>query len=213
MRAVLFDFDGTLLDSHAMVVMCYMHVFEMYRTKEEFTRELQLEVFGPPLYDEMAKLFPGHDPADMVEEYRSYQAKLPGTGIVHLIPHAQDVLEQLRNNGVRMGVVSSRLSASCRLWMKEFDLARNFECILGQEQFTKAKPDPEGILKACEVMGLSPQDTIYIGDNASDVIAAQRAGCVSVGFVSEKGKEQEILDAHPDHVLYDLRDLVPIVLE
>ena len=213
MPAVLFDFDGTLLDSQAMVVMCYMHVFEKYRTKEEFTRELQLEVFGPPLHDEMKKLFPDQDPDAMVAEYRSYQAGLPGTGIVHLIPHTEEVLGKLAEKGVRMGVVSSRLSASCRLWMKEFRLEQYFECILGQEQFTRAKPDPEGILKACEAMGLDPKDTVYIGDNASDVTAAQRAGCISVGFVSEKGKEAEVLEAKPDHVLYDLRDLLPLVLQ
>lgn len=213
MQAVLFDFDGTLLDSQDMVIRCFAHVFDKYRTREEFTRDLQLEVFGPPLHDEMKKLFPDQDPDQMVAEYRAYQATLPGTGIVHLIPHTEEVLEQLRQNGIRMGVVSSRLRNSCLLWMREFDLDKYFECILGREEFDKAKPDPEGILKACEAMGLDPAETVYIGDNASDVIAAKRAGAVSVGFVSEPGKELEILDAGADHVLYDLRDLVPILLK
>ena len=211
MRTVLFDFDGTLLDSHQMVILCYAYLFEKYRTKEEFTRELQLEVFGPPLYDEMKKLFPGYDPAQMVAEYRAYQLTLPGKGIVKLIPHTLEVLDELAARGVRMGVVSSRLSESCRMWMKEFDLEKYFEIILGQEMFHRPKPDPEGILKACEHMGVRPEDVLYIGDNASDVIAAKRAGAVSAGFISEREKEQEVLDAGADHVLYDLRKLTELI--
>lgn len=210
-KAVLFDFDGTLLDSEAMVIHCFSHLFEKYRRIEDFTREYQLEVFGPPLHTEMVKLFPGHDPEQMIREYREFQSTLPGTGVVHLIPHAKEVLEELRKKGIRMAVISSRITASCRMWMKEFDLERYFELILGQEAFDKPKPDPEGIVKAYEAMGLLPEECIYAGDNASDVIAAKRAGVFSVGFVSNREKAGEILDSRPDLVIYDLEDILKCI--
>lgn len=209
-QAVLFDFDGTLLDSEAMVRHCYSYLFQKYSTIEAFTHERQLEVFGPPLRVEMEKFFPDLDPDALVEEYRIFQEKLPGQGVVHLFPHALDVLKTLKEEGNVLAVVSSRLTNSCKLWMNEFDMEQYFDVIFGQEKYEKHKPHPEGILKACQLLQVDPAKCIYIGDNASDVIAANKAGCDSVAFVSNHEKRSDIETSSPNHVIEDLRELLEI---
>jgi pyrophosphatase PpaX len=210
-KTVLFDVDGTLMDSHGMVTLCFMHLFEKYGDPKDFTPELQREVFGPPLHVEMKKLFPQQDPDRMVEEYRVFQKTHDWKGVVTLFPGVEEVLETLHREGYPMGIVSSRLSASCREWMELLGIINYFEVILGREMFDKAKPEPDGIIDACRLLGTEPENSIYIGDNASDVIAAKRAGAAGVGFISDEDKRQEVIDAQPDLIITEMRDLLDFV--
>ena len=70
--AVLFDFDGTLMDSEPAIISSYLHVFEIYAAPEEFTEDRKTEVLGPPLEVEMRKFFPDADVYEVMEEYRQY---------------------------------------------------------------------------------------------------------------------------------------------
>lgn len=206
-EVVLFDLDGTLMDSMSMVIKCFEYLFQKYRTVEEFTRDKQVEVFGPPLAVEMAKFFPEKDPEELVEEYRAYQENMKANQDVFLMPHALEVLQGYKREGARMGIVSSRLTVSCEHWLKEFGVRDLFEVVLGREAFEHPKPAPDGILLACKQMHVDPENCVYIGDNASDVLAAKAAGCSSVGFVSTPEKEQEIQDSKPDLLIHDLKEL------
>ena len=210
-RTVLFDLDGTLMDSHRMVIRCYAHLFEKYGDPKDFTEEIQNEVFGPPLHVEMEKLFPDMDPDFMVQEYRTYQKSKTWDDVMKLFPHAIETLSFLQKENCVMGIVSSRLSTSCNDWLEKLGIASYFSIVLGRDQFAKAKPEPDGILDACRLLQADPDHCMYVGDNASDVIAAQRAGVYSVGFISEESTKEDILQSGPDACIYDLIELIDIV--
>lgn len=207
---VLFDLDGTLMDSMSMVIKCFQYLFEKYRTVEEFTRDKQVEVFGPPLHVEMKKFFPEKNPDELVEEYRKYQENMVANKDVFLMPHAEDVLENFEKKKIRMGIVSSRLVKSCEHWLKEFGVDHHFEVVLGRDTFENPKPAPDGILLACQKMEVDPKECIYIGDNATDVLAAKACGATSIGLVSTPEKQQEIEDSNPDYLIHDLEELLKI---
>lgn len=206
---VLFDFDGTLMDSEGMVIHCFQYLFEKYGDPKDFTRELQLEVFGPPLHDMMKKLFPDRDPEVMVQEYRLYQNTLPEQHIVQLLPNTEAVLRELKAKGYKIGIVSTRLTDSCKMWLDEFGITDLFDVILGRDQVVHPKPDPEGIVKACTLLGEGHDQCVYVGDNASDIIAAKKAGVYAVAYVSQKEKLQQIKDQHPNYLITELGELLP----
>ena len=206
---ILFDLDGTLLDSEGMVIHCFMYLFEKYGDPKDFTYEKQLEVFGPPLRDEMSKLFPDRDPDVMVQEYRLYQNSLPDQHIVELLPNTELVLRELKKRGYHMGIVSSRLTESCEMWMKEFGIYDLFDVVLGRDQFINAKPAPDGILKACEMITGGHDSCVYIGDHANDIEAAKNAGVYAVAYVSNMERLPKIKKAAPNYVIMGLGELLP----
>lgn len=206
---ILFDLDGTIMDSEGMVIHCFMYLFEKYGDPKDFTHEKQLEVFGPPLHEEMKKLFPDRDPDVMVQEYRQYQNSLPEQHIVELLPNTEIVLRELKKQGYTIGIVSSRLTESCEMWLKEFKIYDLFDLVLGRDQFISPKPAPDGLLKACELLNCGHDSCIYVGDNASDVEAAKRAGMYAVAYISNKEKLAKIREAGPNYVIMSLSELMP----
>ena len=210
---ILFDLDGTLIDSQEMVAECFRRMFIKYGKEEDFTEEVRKKVFGPPLREMLAELFPGPDPDMLCEEYRKIQEGMSGNGLVKLFDGARQVLESLKRKGYTLGIVSSRLTDSCRFWTRELGISGFFSVILGRDAFERPKPYPDGILEACRKLKAGHDSCIYIGDNGSDVEAARRAGVYAVGYVSDESKFMEILEAKPNAVIYDLRELNELLKE
>lgn len=210
---VLFDLDGTLMDSKPMVEECFRHVFEMYGKLEEFTPQVAGEVFGPPLIDMMKKYFPDQNPDELVEEYRQYQETRSWNGYMLLFEGVEQTLESLKENGFKMAIVSSRLGNSCKLWLTQLHIRQYFNLVLGQDKIEHAKPAPDGLLMACEKLGYGHDSAIYVGDNASDVIAAKRAGMYAVAYVTDSSKLEEVKKAKPNKILNSIPEILEMLKE
>jgi len=211
-QAVLFDLDGTLLNSEPMVIECFKEVFKTFGRIEDFTEDRQLEVFGPPLVEEMAKFFPDQDPEELTAWYRRYQGEFYDESRVQLMDGAKEMIVELSER-YPLAVVSSRTTDSCIKWLERFGIRDCFTLVYGQGCFEKPKPDPEGILKACGDMQADPLKCVYMGDNASDALAANSAGCTSVIFLSNEKKRSDVEEADPDYVIMHVSELKNILEE
>ena len=210
---ILFDLDGTLMDSHRMVIRCFEYLFKKYSDISLFTPEIQKEVFGPPLKEEMAKLFPEQNADDLVEEYRKYQNSFSWSDEVSLFPNVKTTLETLWQKGYTLGIVSSRMTNSCESWLKQLGLDQYFKVVLGRDLYGKPKPKPDGILYAGVRTKKGHDSCIYIGDNASDVEAAKAAGVYAIAYLSDLKKKEELIAAHPNKIITDMAELLEIVNE
>ncbi len=210
---ILFDLDGTLMDSHQMVIQCFSYLFKKYGDIRDFTAEKQQEVFGPPLRDEMIKLFPDQDPDQMVKEYSDYQSTFSWSDEVSLFPHVKETLDVLWSEGYKLGVVSSRMTSSCELWLRQLGLAHCFGVVLGRDMYQLSKPAPDGILYAGKKLKRGHDSCIYIGDNVSDVQAAKAAGVFSIAFLSDPTIKAEIEAEQPNMIMTDMRELLDLLDE
>ena len=210
---ILFDLDGTLMDSHQMVIQCFSYLFKKYGDIRDFTAEKQQEVFGPPLRDEMIKLFPDQDPDQMVAEYSDYQSTFSWSDEVSLFPHVKETLDVLWSEGYKLGVVSSRMTSSCELWLRQLGLAHCFGVVLGRDMYQLSKPAPDGILYAGKKLKRGHDSCIYIGDNVSDVQAAKAAGVFSVAFLSDPTIRAGIEAEQPNIIMTDMRELLDLLDE
>ena len=204
---VLFDFDGTLMDTEPAIHESYREVFRRYRTEEEFDEEKQVAVLGPSLDVMMSMYFPGEDVEELKTVYRNYQnAHMPE--LVRAMPHAREVLQMLKERGCPTAIVSTRKTTSINLILETVGMADAFDVIIGYDMVTKDKPDPEGIRKALQELGY-PADTycVYVGDSPLDIQAGRNAGAWTVAMISNLKKEKMVLDEHPDRVIYDLSQL------
>ncbi len=210
---ILFDLDGTLMDSKNMVIQCFSYLYKKYGDIREFTPEKQQYVFGPPLREAMIELFPDQDPDQMVDEYRQYQSSFSWSDEVSLFPGTKAALDLLWKEGYLLGIVSSRLSASCESWVRQLGLSYCFGTILGRDMFEKPKPAPDGIIYAGKKLKRGHDSCIYVGDNASDIEAAKAAGVYAVAFLSDFSKRTEIETARPNKIITAIPELIDLLKE
>ncbi len=206
--AMLFDFDGTLMDTEKAVLDTLEEIFRRYRTKEEFTNEVKVEVLGPPLYDSILKYFPKEDTEKLVMEYRDYQkAHLNET--VSIMKHAVELVDTLKEKGYKVGFVSTRRFDSMVHILDLFSLTSKFDVIIGADNVTKNKPSPEGILLACNKLNL--EKSVYVGDSVTDIQAGKAANSITVAYISNINKKNALLNENPDYITDDLLEILQII--
>lgn len=208
MTAILFDFDGTIMDTEPAIMASYQYLFRKYRKEEDFTEEIQTMVLGPALDKTMPILFPDQDPVKMVNEYRAYQ-KEHARVFMKPMKHACSVLETLKASGYPLGIITTRYRKSAMEILQEQNMDAYFDLVIGHEDVNNDKPDPEGILRACSI--LNEKTCVYVGDSATDVEAGRRAGAYTIALVSNERKRKQLLDERPDAVMEDLEDVIPLV--
>lgn len=191
-RAVLFDLDGTLIDSTEAIVDCFFHTFDVLGV-ERPPRERIVSSISLTLENQFAQLI-DHDPDECARIYREKYFRV-GPDMTHLHEGAVEILEQCRAAGVRRGFVTSKLRAASELLLDHLGVLDHFEVRVGPEDVTNPKPHPEPLLKALGDLGVAPDEAVYLGDTPLDVRAAHAAGvpCIAIttGYAEECRLQQE----------------------
>jgi phosphatidylglycerol---prolipoprotein diacylglyceryl transferase len=209
---LLFDLDGTLLDTEPAILETYRHLFEKYRTVEEFAREKQLEVLGPPLAKMFPIYFPDKNTDDLIKEYREYNFKIHPE-FVKPMNNCEELLKSCKEQGYKIGVVSTKFKDGVKLGLDLFNLTQYVDVVLGQDDVQHGKPNPEGIFKACTELGEGHDSCIYVGDSATDIFAAHNAGVYSIGYIFNEERSQKLKDSKPNVLIHDLIEIKEILKE
>lgn len=210
---VLFDFDGTLMDTTEMVNESYRYLFDKYKTVDEFDSTTRLEIFNKDDQKIIESVFTEQDPKELTTEFHTFQENLPALGLVNTMPHAVEVLMWLKRNDYGVGVVTSRPTDNCRYWIEEFDLEDYVDMVMGSEIYRKAKPAPDAIRRICHELGRGQDYCVYIGDRARDIRMARRAGVYSIGYVTSAKNEKRMAKENPNRTIRDLNELCDILQE
>ena len=210
-NTILFDLDGTLVDTNGIIVKALQVVFEDFLPEVEPTLELMKECIGPPLEESFVRFVSADQVPKMIARYREYY-KAHEQLYYSIYPDVIDVLTKLKAQGYYLGVVTSKFRDAAWPSMVHYGIDQLMDAFVGLDDVQKAKPDREPVDVA---LAQIPQHTgaIMIGDNWSDVVAGQNAGIYSAGVAwAFKGTEQ--LEAvKPDYMLQNMRDLLVIMDE
>ena len=182
-KAVLFDLDGTLVDSaHDL-----MDALNRLLT-ERGLHTLSLDQVKSMIGDGVLKLIErglaasGGDPADAPTLMRRFLIVYEGNAarFTRTYPGAQEVLGRLAEGGLRLGVVTNKPYAATREILDRLGLAHFFGAVIGGDTLQERKPHPAPLLKAAEQLGVVPSETLMVGDNHHDISAARAAGMAAV---------------------------------
>lgn len=207
-EAVLFDLDGTLIDSVEHIVACWQHTV-LTCLGWEITREQVLPTVGRALVEAFEDLAPGRS-AELRQVYRAYQ-KQSHDSMVTLATGAREALEALKALGLRLGVVTSKGIEVALEGLNLFDLAPYFEVLVTFEDSERHKPFPEPLLVASERLGLSPNRLLYVGDAVFDLEAAKAAGMPCVAATWGAGTRDNLLAAGPVAIIDSFDELPPLL--
>jgi len=174
---VLFDLDGTLVDSAAVILGSFHHATETVLRRRFPDERILAQVGGTNLSSQMALLDADHVD-ELVRVYREHNEGLQAE--LACFPGMVDTLAQLKREGRRLGVVSAKQGPTVRRACEGAGIGAFFDVVVGSDDTDRHKPDPEPILKALELLHAPPEEAAYVGDSPFDVAAARAAGVFSV---------------------------------
>ena len=209
---ILFDLDGTLLDTEKGIIETYRYLFIKYNRREKFTKEVELEVLGPALQDIFTKYFSDLDMDTLLEEYREYNEQIFKERN-RPMEHAETTLKALRDEGYHIGIVSTKMKETVRRNLEVFGLDGYIEAIVGADDVTKQKPDPMGLNKILVDNKWSRDQVIYIGDSVTDIEAGKNVGAYTVGFIFNPERLDVLKTAKANVYIDDLNKILDIVKE
>src|SRR5260221_10085931 len=196
---VLFDLDGTVVDSGSIILASMRHATREVLGQEYADEELLQAVGGPGLEAQLA-VFGPDDVEELVRVYRAHNEPLHDG--LEAFAGMEEVLVGLHAEGRGLGVVTAKRRSTVDLAFARVPLAHLFETIVGGDETERHKPDPEPLLLAAERMGADPAETAYVGDSPFDMLAAKAAGmhaiAVTWGRIHDPAKLEQ---GEPDAIV------------
>lgn len=213
-RILIFDFDGTLADTHELII----------QTNQEAMRRMGFPVLedrvisrtiGLPLEEGILTMFPQLAREDLpawVKTYRAIFDELKTKIIPGLFPHVKETLEALHARGYVLTVASSRLSLSLNDFLRDMGIAPFFSYVLGADNVSAAKPDPEPVLKTLRDLHFRADEALVVGDMPVDILMGKRAGAFTCGVTYGNSDREALKKAGANHVLDDFGRLPEIIV-
>jgi pyrophosphatase PpaX len=204
---VLFDLDGTVIDSGAIILASMRHAAETVVGGSWADHELMKTVGGPGLEAQMVALDPGRVD-ELVRVYREHNEPLHAT--LECCAGMDDALATLRDRGHRLGIVTAKRRVTVDLAFARLPIEQLFETVVGGDETEHHKPHPEPLLLALERLGASPADAAYVGDSPFDMQAAKAAGLYAIGVSWGRIHTADKL-ADADVIVDDPQELLDLV--
>ncbi|MBC3420656.1 MULTISPECIES: phosphoglycolate phosphatase [unclassified Pseudomonas] len=214
-RLVMFDLDGTLIDSVPdLAAAVDRMLLELGRPPAGLDAVRQWVGNGAEVLVRRA-LAGGieHDAVDAQLAERALALFMEAYGESHeltvVYPGVRDTLRWLRKQGVEMALITNKPERFVGPLLDQMKIGRYFRWIIGGDTLPQKKPDPAALLFVMKMAGIAPEQSLFVGDSRSDVQAARAAGVKSVGLTYGYNHGRPIDEESPSLVLDDLRLLLP----
>ena len=209
--AILFDLDGTLIDTIELILSSARHAFEGWPrtmpTDEEWVRGI-----GTPLVQQLRAYAETEDEvALLLDRYRRFQAEHHDR-LTRCYDDVPEVLATLAGNGHKLAIVTSKASPIAHQSLRFVGIDDYFPVVVGYDETTRHKPDPEPVRVALSRLGVSADQAVFVGDSPHDVQAGNAAGVVTIAALWGPFDRETLADARPDHFIGCMADL-PGVLD
>lgn len=201
---MLFDLDGTLVDTIPLIVASFQHAYRTELDEESDEAEIKRWI-GRSLRD----AFTASHPDDVAALERTY-IEFNRTHLRELqrdFPGAKQLLVGLREAGVRVGIATSKRRALALESLEVAGLGDLYDHLTPLEDSTRHKPDPEPLLVALAAMGAEASEATYVGDAVPDVLAAHAAGMPVIAVTWGAGEAAALREAGPDAVVDSMAEL------
>ncbi|HET6680495.1 MAG TPA: HAD-IA family hydrolase [Gemmatimonadaceae bacterium] len=198
--ALLFDLDGTLVDSIELILRSVEHAFAG-RDGPHPTREGWIAGIGTPLTAQLSPF--ARDDADLnalIDTYRTFQ-QANRDRLARAYDGTVDVLTALHERGHPTALVTSRMTELAGEYLAHVGLAPFVDVVIGADDTARHKPDPEPVLLALRRLGASAGRALFLGDSPHDIRAGNAAGVVSVAALWGPFTRAQLAAASPAHYL------------
>jgi len=206
--AVLFDLDGTLVDSIPLIADTLIKTLREYFPAVYVSPTEVDAMIGPPLSASFARYTADPRVIDaMIDRYRAIY-KAGELDAIRIFPHAAETLRELKKRGYRLGLVTSKFTASALPSLDHYGLTPLFDVIVGLEHVKNHKPHPEPVLKALKAFPYG--QAVMVGDTEGDLVAGRDAGILTCA-VGWSHRRRLLRELNPDLWIDDFAELIPAI--
>lgn len=203
---VLFDLDGTLIDSLDLLVSAMLHAFGSRPGPAPSVDEWVASI-GRPLTWQFGRYARDDDELQhLVRTYRAYQHEHHDR-MTRAYDGIPALVARLNADGHTLGVVTSKADYLANRSLAHVGLASFFDVVVGADRTSKHKPDPDPLWFALRELRGEPGEAVYVGDSPFDVMAANAAGVVSIGVTWGASSHEPLQAATPTHLVHSIAEL------
>ena len=215
--AVLFDLDGTLVDSTELILASHEHAFRRHLAGACPDRATLVRTMGRSLLATLEEMAAGHgapDPAAtaraMIETYREFQ-RAHEVRLMKPVPGINDVLRELAVRGHVVGMVTSKVEAPARRPLERYGLAPLLSVCVFHDDTARQKPYPDPLIEAARRGGFAAACAIYVGDSTHDMLAGRAAGMKTVAALWGPYERSDLEATGPDALAETPADLLRLL--
>lgn len=204
---VLFDWDGTLVDSAQLGLIAFQKSFASMGL--EFPLQTYQRTYSPSWYSMYEAMGLPRDKWEAADELWMQHY---GEQTAALIAGARQAIDELGRKGYQLGIVSSGSDCRVAREIQQLGLSSVFEVVICNEHMTNKKPHPEGLEAAMKTLNSMPEQTCYVGDSPEDIQMGKCARVLTVGVRSSYPTSWKLLSAQPDIYLESIAELSSALL-
>lgn len=207
--AVLFDLDGTLIDSIGLLLRCVRHTFEGRNPAP--TDAEWIAGIGTPLGAQLAAYANSDEEVEeLTRRYRTFQRE-QHDDLTFAFPGVVDTLLELERRGNPMGVVTSKSNEMMNRGLAWVGIDKLMRTTIGMDSCTIHKPEPFPVLLALQELGYSPDEAVFVGDSPHDILSGNAAGVTSIAALWGPFSRAQLDPSRPNIYLDRIEDLLPIL--
>ncbi|SCN25188.1 Pyrophosphatase PpaX [Clostridium sp. N3C] len=207
-KAVLFDLDGTLINTNKLILESFKYTFRT-QLNMEMEDDKIVRFFGEPLRKSLSSVDPDNVDklADAFHQFNSENHDL----LAEQYEGTIETLQALKERGIKLAVVTSKRKVMTERSLKLIKIYDIMDVIITPEDTDKHKPDGEPALLACERLGVAPEEALMVGDSIYDVKCGKNAGSKTCIVTYSCFSMEDLLKENPDYVIDKLWQLVDII--
>lgn len=202
--AVIFDMDGTLVDSREIILGAYRHVLE--ELGQDYDESEVSSHVGRPLGAVYESLMPTHDNQQyLLELHRSWQQDN-----AHLLKGYEgldEFLKELKQNGYKLAIFTSAGRSRTELALKGLGVFELFDHIISADDVSEPKPHKEGVVSLAKLMETPLNEVVMIGDAEHDIASGKNAGVITIGVTHGFGTKDSLKRAGADYIADNLKGI------
>jgi len=207
-KAVLFDLDGTIINTNNLIIQSFKYTFKKHLNLDVETNTI-VSFFGEPLGKSMEK-YDKENADKMVSIYREYNLKVHDD-LIESFEGIEETLIELKKSGLKLAIVTSKRRVSAERGLNVFNLKDYFDLIITPEDTEIHKPNGEPALKACELLDISPDNALMVGDSHNDILCGKNAGTKTCLVKYSILPLEELIAYNPDYAVENLYDIIEII--
>lgn len=211
---ILFDLDGTLLNTEEGISKCVRHALEKFGIQEEDQKKIR-RFIGPPLFDSFQREY-GFSEEDSWKAVTYYRERYDDIGVweCKLYPQVEETLQKLSEQGYRIGVASSKPEKFCPLLMKHFGIDKYFEVIGGATSDGKAGSKAAVLEDVLKRFGVTDKNqVVLIGDTRYDALGAKEVGIDCIGITYGFEQDMDSMREAGAHICDTLEEVMAYLEE
>ena len=210
-KAVIFDIDGTLLDTTEFIFKSYEHTFKTHGIPLKSRRKLSV-IFGKPLEECYRLLVPSLDIDKLCKTHMFFQ--LNNLHLVRPFVNTKKTLKLLKGSGIKIAAVTTRSKLTSIKSLIISRIEKYIDIVISREDVKNPKPHPESIFSVLEKLGVKAKESVMVGDTDVDIKTGKNAGVRTIGVTYGFNglNKDKVIKIKPDVLVDDISDIVSLIL-